>query len=255
MHLQAEIRAGELRFTPVQADRLRAQVRAEMPAELQAVFAAAASGWPGYHPRAIADGRGGSVVVAPAPRAPQLLVRHYLRGGLPAYFVRDLYLGARPRPFRELRLLHSLYDRGAPVPEPYGAAVQWLFPGCYRGWLATRYIDGARTLWRWLRDESPPAAARRAVFEELGRSIRHVRRLGVRHEDLNLHNILICGASNRVVLIDFDRAREGCFEEADLRSELARLRRSARKLDPQGKVVAEDDLSRLACPASTPRAS
>jgi hypothetical protein len=246
VRLAAEIPAGELQFTPSRQDRLRVQVRAELSAELVGVFrAAVSSDWSDYDPLSIADGRGGSVIVTPARHAPRILVRRYLRGGLPAYFVRDIYLGIRPRPFRELRITQSLYERGAPVAEPYGAAVQWLFPGCYRGWLATCFIDGARTLWKWLRDESPTADERRAVLEELGEGVRCVRRFGVRHEDLNLHNILICGPSKRVVLIDFDRAHEGSLAEADLSTELARLRRSARKLDPQGKVLTEEDLLAL----------
>ena len=220
-------------------------MRAEFSAELEHLFDAAASDWCGYNPTSIADGRGGSVVVAPAAHVPHLLVRRYLRGGLPARFVRDLYIGVRPRPFRELRITQSLYERGAPVAEPYGAAVQWLFPGCYRGWLATRFIDGARTLWRWLRDESPSAAERQAVFDELARGIRHVRSLGIQHSDLNLHNILICPPANRVVLIDFDRACEGTVDAADLTTELARLRRSARKLDPEGRVISDADLQRI----------
>lgn len=245
MRLAAEIPTGELQFTPARQRRLRLQVRVELSAELVDVFRAAASDWSGYTPQAIADGRGGSVIVAPAHKVPRVLVRRYLRGGLPAVFVRDLYLGFRPRPFRELRITQSLYERGAPVVEPYGAAVQWLFPGCYRGWLATRFIDGARTLWKWLRDESPSASARCAVFAELGESIRCVRRLGVRHEDLNLHNILICGPSHRVVLIDFDRAHEGRLAETDLGIELERLRRSAHKLDPERQIVSDADFSAL----------
>jgi predicted Ser/Thr protein kinase len=72
-----------------------------------------------------------------------------------------------------------------------------------------------------------------------------VRSLGVQHTDLNLHNVLVFSPSNRVVLIDFDRAREGIRDENDLRVELARLRRSARKLDPHRTVITDEDLSAL----------
>ena len=227
-----------------EVENLRVQVRADLSAELIEVFRAAASDWSGYAPVPIADGRGGSAIVTAAPGRPRLLVRRYLRGGLPAMFVRDTYLGLQPRPFRELRVMKSLFERGAPVAEPYGAAVQWLFPGCYRGWFATRFIEDSCTLWKWLRDQTPPPAERRAVLEEVGRCIRKVRSLGVWHADLNLHNILIAPtAAQRVVLIDFDRANEA--KDANISAELKRLRRSARKLDPQGKIVTEDDLAAL----------
>jgi len=51
--------------------------------------------------------------------------------------------------------------------------------------------------------------------------------------------------SKRVVLIDFDRARESHADAADLTAELARLRRSARKLDPEGRVIREEDFAAL----------
>ncbi len=234
----------DLRFEPVHDDRVQAQVRVDLGADLRRLFRAAASGWVGFDTHAIADGRGGSVIIWPAG-APRILVRRYMRGGLPSRFVRDTYLGFRPRPFRELSIMKMLYENGAQVPEPCGAAVQWLFPGCYRGWLATRFIDRAPTLWRWLRDESPTAEQRRAVFDELKQAIRKVRSLGVQHVDLNLHNVLVCLPSNRVVLIDFDRARQGTRDENDLRAELKRLRRSAKKLDPDRRVITEKDLLAL----------
>jgi 3-deoxy-D-manno-octulosonic acid kinase len=242
--LGTQVSTTDLCFERVRDDRLRVQVRTDLADELAQVFHAAACDWAGYQPRAIADGRGGSVIVAPAAGEPRILVRRYLRGGLPARFVRDTYMGFRPRPFRELYVMKSLYESGAQVAEPYGAAVQWLFPGCYRGWLATRFVENATTLWKWLRDHSPAAEERRAVLQEVGRSIRQVRALGVWHSDLNLHNILIVpAAAKRVVLIDFDRARRA--RDEDITPELARLRRSARKLDPGGTVVTTEDLLAL----------
>lgn len=234
----------DLYFERVRDDRLHVQVRVELAGELTRLFRAAASDWAGYDPLAVADGRGGSVIVTPASGAPRILVRRYLRGGLPSRFVRDRYLGFRPRPFRELQVMKALFESGAPVAEPYGAAVQWLFPGCYRGWLGTRFIEGAATLWRWLRDQAPSTAERRALLAEVGHSIRQVRGLGVWHADLNLHNILVVpAASPRIVLIDFDRARRASND--DIRAEVARLRRSARKLDPGGTVVTDEDLLAL----------
>jgi 3-deoxy-D-manno-octulosonic acid kinase len=227
-----------------EVENLRVQARADLSAEIIEVFRAAASDWSGFSPLPIADGRGGSVVVAPVAGRPRLLVRRYLRGGLPAMFVRGTYLGFRPRPFRELRIMKSLHQNGAPVAEPYGAAVQWLFPGCYRGWLATRFVEGSCTLWKWLRDHGPAADERRAVLAEVGHGIRKVRALGIWHADLNLHNILVVPhAPQRVVLIDFDKSRRATGDH--IGAELKRLRRSARKLDPAGKIISDEDLAAL----------
>jgi 3-deoxy-D-manno-octulosonic acid kinase len=228
----------------VRDERLHLHVRADLSPDLARILRAAASDWSGYDPVAIADGRGGSAIVTPRSGASRVLVRRYLRGGLPAVFVRDLYLGVRPRPFRELRIMKALHENGAPVAEPCGAAVQWLFPGCYRGWLATRFIENAVTLWRWLRDARPSREERLEVLAQVGRSIRQVRRLGIQHADLNLHNVLVVSEpARRIVLIDFDRARRAT--STDIGPELARLRRSARKLDPHGAVVTEADFSAL----------
>jgi len=241
--LNTRVFNDELCFERVRDDRLHVQVRADLSGDLTQLFRAAASDWVGFDPLTIADGRGGSVIVAPEAGTPRILVRRYLRGGLPSRFVRDTYLGFSPRPFRELAIMKALYEQGAQVAEPYGAAVQWLFPGCYRGWLATRLVEDASTLWKWLRDQTPAADERRSVFAEVGRCIRHVRSLGVWHADLNLHNILIVAGPPRVVLIDFDRARHAWNDNTA--AEIARLRRSARKLDPGGAVITDEDLLAL----------
>lgn len=196
--------------------------------------------------RPLAGGRGGTVVVRAADR--DVVVRPYRRGGLPARLLRDTYLGCRARPFRELRVTEALRRRGAPVVEVYAASTQWLVPGCYRGWLMTRYMSGAQTLWEWA-SGSASAADRDAVLQRVGRAIRQLHDSGARHPDLNLNNILLCAAPGAdqapaVLLIDFDRAplpRGGRGPAADL----ARLARSARKLDPLGARLTAANLATL----------
>lgn len=199
--------------------------------------------------RALYGGRGGTRLVSVGER--RVVVRPCRRGGLPARFVRDVHLGWRPRPFRELVETVALRARGAPVVAACGAAVRWIVPGCYRGWLVTDYVEGARTLWQWLA-AAPPPEEREAVWTAVGRAVRSLHACGGRHPDLNLNNVLVFpGASGwEVRLIDFDRppgaglARRG--------AELDRLRRSARKLDPSGRVVAEAELARMTAAYAAP---
>jgi 3-deoxy-D-manno-octulosonic acid kinase len=198
----------------------------------------------GPNARELAGGRGGAKVVDGPTQA--VVVRPFRRGGLPAAVLFDLYFGWTPRPFREVDATEGFRRRGAPVVEVLGAAVHWLVPGCYRGWLATRYLPGACTLWEWA-SGGATAAERRAVFRKVGAAIRRLHECGGRHPDLNLTNILVHddGGAVAVVLIDFDRGRRVArwYRTAD--ADLARLRRSAHKLDPQGTRISEQDLTEL----------
>ena len=201
---------------------------------------------PGYETRALAGGRGGTRLVRAAGH--EVVVRPYRRGGLAARVLHDTYFGWRPRPFRELATLATLRQRGAPVVEVYGAAVQWLLPGCYRGWLVTRYLAGSRTLWEWIAG-APPPLVRARVLAHVGHAIRRLHDTGGRHPDLNLNNILIGPAATRagvpeVVFIDFDRAPGKACRRTP-QADLARLERSARKLDPAGTRLTAADLDTL----------
>lgn len=217
-----------------------------------------ALGRPGALPfstRSIAGGRGGVTLVSVDEH--RVIVRACRRGGLPAWFLRDVYCGRRPRPLRELAAAATLRARGAPVVEAYAVKVQWVLPICYRGWMVTRYLPGAQTLWQWAAAAPlaavplaavPPAAERALVLAQVGRAIRRLHDCGGSHPDLNVNNILIrpaAGASTvpEVVLIDFDRARVGQNVSLSAAADVARLRRSVRKLDPRGVHLTTADLS------------
>jgi 3-deoxy-D-manno-octulosonic acid kinase len=193
----------------------------------------------------LAGGRGGTVLMRRNGQA--VVVRPYRRGGLPGRCIRDLYVGWHPRPLRELAVTTTLWRAGAPVPEALGAAVQPLCPGVYRGWLATRYIPGAQTLWAWAaREAEDPLPAFRAA----GRGLRRLHDLGGVHPDLNLNNILVIGGDAReaelqVTFIDFDRARVEVLGARARAAALARLARSAHKLDPAARHVGERALDAL----------
>ena len=220
-------------------------LRAELRSWLLPLLQARRDDWAGYETRALATGRGGTCLVRTAGR--EVVVRPYRRGGLVAWVLHDIYVGWRPRPFRELETLATLQQRGAPVVEVYAAAVEWLAPGCYRGWLATRYLAGSHTLWEWI-SGAPPSPRRAHVLAEVGRAIRRLHDSGGWHPDLNLNNILIGATAepgpSGVVLIDFD-----CPYAKGLRrtpaADLTRLERSARKLDRAGTQLTTADLDTL----------
>ncbi|MCK6555376.1 hypothetical protein L6Q96_12485 [Candidatus Binatia bacterium] len=191
----------------------------------------------------LSGGRGGARLTGSGTH--RIVIRPYRRGGLPGRIVHDLYFGWQPRPFRELVETEALRARGAPVVEVCGAVVHWAFPVLYRGWLATRYVDGARTLWQ-LMSAAPAPADRMAACAAAGRAIRRLHDCGGRHPDLNLNNLLVSGtdADWQVHLIDFDRPAVRVGRD-DPMVELARLRRSAAKLDPAAQFVTPADLACL----------
>src|SRR5512139_2475619 len=91
-----------------------------------------------YPTQPLPGGRGGTMRVTAAGH--ETVVRPCRRGGLPALVLHDLYFGRRPRPFAELTAMETLRQRGVPVVEVYGAAVHWVGPWWYRGWLVTRFL-------------------------------------------------------------------------------------------------------------------
>jgi 3-deoxy-D-manno-octulosonic acid kinase len=221
-------------------------MRADARPWIEPLLVAVPADCAGYPRRPLGAGRGGAAVVR--ANGHEVAVRHARRGGLPARFLRDLYFGASPRPFREVHVTETLRARGAPVVEAFGAVASWVVPGVYRGWLATAYVPESCTLWEWAQRE-PNTAEREEVLRAAGAAVRQLHACGARHPDLNLNNVLVLArdssAEARVLLIDFDRAR---LRRPSLRgayADLLRLRRSARKLDPAGNVVTDADLRLL----------
>ena len=200
-----------------------------------------------YAPQPLPGGRGGTVRVNAAGH--ETVVRPCRRGGLPALVLHDLYFGRRPRPFAELAVMATLRQRGVPVVEVYGAAVHWVGPCWYRGWLATCFVPDALTFWQWARVPGD-AAARAGGLRALGAAVRRLHDGGGAHPDLNANNVLIqpagapgaaAGTDPSVLFIDFDRARLAAGGQATPGTELDRLWRSLRKLDPQGHCVSAAD--------------
>jgi 3-deoxy-D-manno-octulosonic acid kinase len=154
------------------------------------------------------------------------VLRHYRRGGAVARLLDDRYLfsGAeRTRAFREWRLLHELAARSLPAPRP--VAARYVRSGLfYRADLLTVELPTRLTLAAALRE----GALDPRRWADVGRCIGAFHAQGVRHADLNAHNVVL-GPTREVYLLDFDRGRivrRGAWEAAVL----ARLERSLRKM-------------------------
>ncbi|HLW70934.1 MAG TPA: lipopolysaccharide kinase InaA family protein [Candidatus Binataceae bacterium] len=172
-------------------------------------------------------------------RQTPLFVRRSRRGGWMRLLNRDLYLGKRPRPARELALASEAMRRAIPIAEPLGALIEPIIPGIYRGAMITRALSGM-TLWEFLQTDDDPRV-RTHILELARQAVDTMHRRGLFHADLNLHNLFVTqsGESFAVVILDLDKAR---FFPAALpinlrRRNLHRLIRSARKLDPHRRLL------------------
>lgn len=163
------------------------------------------------------------------------VLRLYRRGGLPGKFILDWYFYTgieTTRPWREWRLLATLFERGLPVPRPVAARVLRSGLG-YRGALITETVPGD-SLARLLKEGRLDDATWRAI----GRCIRRFHDVGAWHADLNAHNILVSLAGEPVVhLIDFDRGRLRPQDTRWREGNLARLERSLRKVAPEKETA------------------
>jgi len=171
-----------------------------------------------------APGRGSTLFLRGERR--DLALRHYLRGGLPARFLRDRYVWTgedETRPFAEWALTHHLHRAGLPVPAP--VAARYRRQGIlYTGDIITERLVGTRSLAMLV----GLGALSLSVWVDIGRCIGRFHVKGVCHADLNAHNILLTD-EGEVSLIDFDRCAlrpPGLWED----SNLVRLRRSLEKL-------------------------
>jgi 3-deoxy-D-manno-octulosonic acid kinase len=190
--------------------------------------------------RPLGAGRGAAWAATLAGTA--AVVRLGRRGGVVARFVRETYLGVRPRPLGELAVLVEARRRGVAAPEPIAARAEGRL--AYRGALVTVAVPDAATLLDAFA-AAPDAAARRDLALRAGRAVAVLHDAGIRHADLNLTNILVAPRADgaAIVLVDFDRARvgRGPLGPRGRRANLARLARSARKLDPAGALAGAEE--------------
>ena len=172
-----------------------------------------------------------------------VIVRRYRRGGAMRWLGQS-YFGFRSRPFREFRVLLRARRRGLPVPDAIAAVVERRFGPVYRGHLLMREIGGGVPILDFLR--SHPGLD---VVPLLARGLREFHDAGLWHPDLNLGNVLVVARSYGASLafVDLDRARlaDRPLGIAARRRSLHRLRRSAAKLDPAGRLLGAPALGRL----------
>lgn len=155
----------------------------------------------------------------------QLVLRHYLRGGMMRHISHDRYVFGsiqKTRSMAEFTILNALLKKGLPVPKP--AAAQVIKHGLlYEADLLTHKVPNAQDLIHVLAQKQPAE-----FYEQLGALIAHFHQQGVFHADLNIQNILQ-DINNKLWLIDFDRAQilkpERKWQEATLQ----RLKRSFEK--------------------------
>jgi len=181
----------------------------------------------------IASGRG-SAYRAQLRGGVRAVVRPYRRGGWLARVVRETYLGWRPRPLRELIATVEARRRGVAAVEVLAARVEGGL--AYRGALVTAEVADAMPLIDALRGATD-AGARAALARSAGSVVAAMHAAGVVHPDLNLTNLL-ARAGAVVAVVDLDRAGlvTPPLGAPARRRSLRRLRRSLRKLDPEGAL-------------------
>jgi 3-deoxy-D-manno-octulosonic acid kinase len=153
------------------------------------------------------------------------VLRNYRRGGLVAKFSKDRYwFRSEPetRAFAEWYLTYHLHRAGLPVPTPIAARYVRRGP-FYTADLITQRIENSESLAQ--RVLAGPLSLTQWIA--VGRCLRRFHDAGVRHADLNAHNILL--TPEQVYVIDFDRGelrRRGWWADTTL----VRLYRSLEKI-------------------------
>jgi 3-deoxy-D-manno-octulosonic acid kinase len=232
---EAEMHWGERHLDRLESGRLRGVVRREWRATAERVLSRHDGG------EVIAGGRGGALRI-PTEQGPVVL-RRFRRGGAMRW-LGDTYFGFRHRPLREFALLLRARRRGLAVPDPLAAVVERRFGFGYRGWLMMHEIVGATPL-----SDLVDGGMAIDVVGLLARGLRDLHDAGLSHPDLNLGNLLVVTRSygSRLAFVDLDRARL-CSRPLGTwarRRSLRRLRRSAAKLDPAGRLLSAAALDRL----------
>jgi 3-deoxy-D-manno-octulosonic acid kinase len=155
----------------------------------------------------------------------QLVLRHYLRGGLIGRFNQDRYLYtglSTTRSFHEFRILLALQNKNLPVPRPLAAQV--IRKGIsYQADLIMERIPDTKDLVSVLK-----TAQTKDFYCALGSFIAQFHRAEVYHADLNIKNILK-DSKGQFWLIDFDRAQLKVPAGAKQNRSIARLQRSFEK--------------------------
>ena len=131
-----------------------------------------------------------------------VVIKHYRRGGLLRYFIKQRYLKlGKTRAQIEFKLLQVVRNLGINAPEP----VAYAHRGCifYQAWLVSRAIKHPLSLALLsLKDEKKTRQAMESVIEQISVLIQN----GILHVDLHPGNIVVDGAG-RIFIVDFDKGQ------------------------------------------------
>lgn len=201
------------------------------------------------HPRArTLTGRGTVYAVPLVDTGESIVVRRSHRGGLLAPITGDRFVAATRAP-AELRIALRLAGEGVPTPDVVAYAVYPAGPFLRRSDVATREIPRGRDLATALLNATD--AEKPAMLAATAALLAALARVGARHPDLNLKNVLLAPGPDgalRAHVLDVDRMHFGEPGSAAIaRDNLERLARSARKWrELYGARIDEADVAWLA---------
>jgi len=131
-----------------------------------------------------------------------VVIKHYRRGGLMRYFIKQRYLKlGKTRAQIEFEMLQVVRNLGINAPEP----VAYAHRGCifYQAWLVSRAIKHPLSLALLsLKDEKKTRQAMESVIGQISLLIQN----DILHVDLHPGNIVVDGA-DQIFLVDFDKGQ------------------------------------------------
>jgi 3-deoxy-D-manno-octulosonic acid kinase len=131
-----------------------------------------------------------------------VVIKHYRRGGLMRYFIKQRYLKlGKTRAQIEFEMLQVVRNLGINAPEP----VAYAHRGCifYQAWLVSRAIKHPLSLALLsLKDKKKTRQAMESVIGQISLLIQN----DILHVDLHPGNIVVDGA-DQIFLVDFDKGQ------------------------------------------------
>ncbi|MDB4908673.1 MAG: lipopolysaccharide kinase [Gemmatimonadetes bacterium] len=187
------------------------------------------------------QGRGIAYMVA-LPGVPgRVVVRHNRHGGLLAPLTGDLFLPPTRGPL-ELAASVQLRKLGVPTPEVVAVATTRAAALFRRADVATRALSPSMDLGAAL--VSGDDGVRIAAIEAAKALMSQLSKVGARHPDLNVKNVLLVGDPHAPVahVLDVDRVVFRTDHVAVARDNASRLQRSARKwrVEHQAHITDEE---------------
>jgi len=163
----------------------------------------------------------------------ELVLRHYMRGGLIARLSREKYIWTglhHTRPWKEWKLTNSLYQQGLPVPRPIAAQV--IRNGLlYQGSILTQKIPNSLSFYEMIKS----GRASKQINNKIGATIREFHDADLYHSDLNTKNILISN-KEEVFIIDFDKCKYRHGRRWK-KNNINRLNRSINKQENNAEII------------------